>query len=202
MDKLDFWKVCTDFTVVQAALIACGVPPEDLQWEVERMDESRCPSGYVAIRTGLKHALESGRLKASKLTQTFSDEGYNRPQVDVHTTTLSAEEIDRFLKSRGIVCPFFERSDVGETGGESEHAAMPLKLNAAILAWRAVKSEPARLRGRSPKQALEQWLIEHAAELGLLTRAGAVNRTGIEEICKVANWKPEGGATPGLRPAR
>ena len=88
MDKLDYWKVCTDFTVVQAALIACGVPPEDMQWDVERMDDARCPSGYVAIRTGLKHALESGRLKPSKLVHTLSDEGYDTPYIDIHTDVM------------------------------------------------------------------------------------------------------------------
>ena len=29
-----------------------------------------------------------------------------------------------------------------------------------------------------------------------MNRDGAPNKGGIEEICKVANWKPEGGATP------
>jgi len=43
---------------------------------------------------------------------------------------------------------------------------------------------------------LLKWLTEHAAELGLLNKEGRPNLTGIEEICKVANWKPEGGATP------
>ncbi len=30
----------------------------------------------------------------------------------------------------------------------------------------------------------------------MLKQDGELNKAGIEEICKVANWKPEGGATP------
>ena len=73
---------------------------------------------------------------------------------------------------------------------------MPPKLAAAIKAWSAVSGYPARLRGKSPKQAIADWLVENAGTLGLHNRDGSINRTGIEEICKVANWKPGGGATP------
>ncbi|MND07504.1 hypothetical protein D3C83_295210 [compost metagenome] len=48
--------------------------------------------------------------------------------------------------------------------------------------------------GKSPKQALEKWLREHALEFGLTTEDGSPNGTGIEEAAKVANWQPGGGA--------
>lgn len=195
MDKLDYWKLCTDFTVVQAALITCGIAPEDLQWNVEPTTEDRCPPGYVAIRTALKNALYSGRLKPSKASYTYADDGEPTTYFDLESTTISVEEIDRFLKSAGVVCEFFERPRLTDVEA-SEGSKMPPKLKAAIEAWKAVSSDPVRLRGKSPKQALEQWLIENASELGLVNRAGEPNRTGIEEICKVANWKPGGGATP------
>jgi hypothetical protein len=43
---------------------------------------------------------------------------------------------------------------------------------------------------------LEIWLRKHADEYGLTGKDGNPNQLGIEEICKVANWKPSGGATP------
>ncbi|MEP9349966.1 hypothetical protein [Xanthobacter sp. KR7-225] len=75
------------------------------------------------------------------------------------------------------------------------------KLAAANAAWRAVTADPRRLRGKSVKQALQEWLEEHAAEYGLLHK-GKPNATGIEDIAKVANWRPNGGApaTPGDLP--
>ncbi len=193
---LDYWRLCTDFTVVQAALIICGHSPEDLQWAVERRPESNCPAGYVAVRTALRNGLASGRLQASDLRFEIDDSGETGRYIDLHNTTISAQEVDRFLKASGMVCDFFDRSDLPHALPALDARQMPKKLAAAVKAWAAVSSDPSRLRGKSPKQALEAWLLEQASELGLLNRKGEANRTGIEEICKVANWKPEGGATP------
>ena len=69
------------------------------------------------------------------------------------------------------------------------------KLAAAVRAWQAV-TDPGKV---SPKKALTKWLREHAAEFGLSDDEGKPNETGIEEVAKVANWQPGGGApkTPG-----
>lgn len=182
--------------MVQAALIVCGIPPEDMQWQVEGMTESRCPAGYVAIRTAFHHALESGRIKSAKMSHVCDDEGDVTTSIDVRYTTISSDEIDKFLKSSGIYCEFFDRSPFQQAADASMPSTMPPKLAAAIKAWSAVSGDPARLRGKSPKQAIADWLVENAGTLGLHNRDGSINRTGIEEICKVANWKPGGGATP------
>jgi len=50
--------------------------------------------------------------------------------------------------------------------------------------------------GKTPKKALEIWLRKHANEYGLTGRDGSPNELGIEEVSKVANWKPTGGASP------
>jgi hypothetical protein len=42
---------------------------------------------------------------------------------------------------------------------------------------------------------MRQWLREHAEDLDLI-HDGKPNETAIEEICKVANWRPKGGAPP------
>lgn len=134
MDQLDYWRLCADFTVVQAALIVCGIPPEDMQWNVERTTESQCPAGYVAIRTALSNGLNSGRIKPSKASFFCTDEGDETNHFDVQSTTIAIEEIDRFLKSMGVICDFFDRS-VGSNGSDIGAAApMPPKLNAALKA--------------------------------------------------------------------
>ncbi len=74
--------------------------------------------------------------------------------------------------------------------------AFPKKLAAAIRAFDEVTNNPDLLKGKSPKQALEKWLLGHAEECGLIKPDGKPNKEGIEQICKVANWKPKGGATP------
>lgn len=200
MDRLNYWRACTDFTVVQAALIVCGFPPDNLQYDVER-NSARQPEGYIAIRTAFQHALNAGKIKPSHSVQDVAFDGEPTSYLDIQSTTISVEEIDRFLKSVGIQCDFFDRS-LSSGLAQGSTSSMPVKLAAAVKAWTAVTAEPKRLRGRSPKQALEQWLVENAADLGLLKPDGEPNRTGIEEICKVANWKPAGGApsTPTSQP--
>jgi hypothetical protein len=196
LNKLDYWKLCADFTVVQAALIVCGISPEEMQWQVERTTESRCPDGYIAIRTALRHALISGKIQPVKTVFQYTDDGEETNSLDLNSTTVAAAEIDKFLKRAGVICDFFDEIGGSDSLGEPAMQQMPPKLAAALKAWSAVSGDPVRLRGRSPKQALDQWLVENAGQLGLLNRDGQPNRTGIEEICKVANWKPEGGATP------
>ncbi|MNW19515.1 hypothetical protein D3C71_2195380 [compost metagenome] len=72
-------------------------------------------------------------------------------------------------------------------------------MAAAVDAWTSIYSNPELLSGKSPKTALLKWLNEHASEYGLTKEDGMPNATAMEEIAKVANWKPEGGAskTPG-----
>jgi hypothetical protein len=65
-----------------------------------------------------------------------------------------------------------------------------------------VTSDPKRLRGKSPKRALEDWLEENAKTYGLLNKDGTPNKTGIAEIAKVANWQPTGGVPKTPNPLR
>ncbi|WP_186308572.1 hypothetical protein [Paraburkholderia sp. BCC1885] len=44
------------------------------------------------------------------------------------------------------------------------------------------------------KDAIRKWLREHAAEFDLTNEDGNPNETGIDEVAKVANWQPSGGA--------
>jgi hypothetical protein len=76
------------------------------------------------------------------------------------------------------------------------------KLAAAVRAWNEVTGDPEALNGKTPKKALEIWLRKHANEYGLTGKDGNPNELGIEEICKVANWKPSGGASPTPTPTR
>ena len=109
------------------------------------------------------------------------------------------EALRAWLRRRGLRSGFFfpEGSDAPDYLDKSHPRYAP-KLAAAVQAWQATGSDAA-ISGRSPKKALEKWLREHAAELGMSDEDGKFNETGIEEVAKVANWQPGGGApkTPG-----
>jgi hypothetical protein len=194
MHHFDLWKLSSEYSIIHAALIISGHSPE----ETERMRESDFASklpGYLAAKTAVYNAVRSGVLEADVVHdgQTFEDPG----EINLYRTLISVYELRSWLRGRGVICELFERSAVPEISDElASNRRYPPKLDAAIRAWQAVTSDPSRLAGRSPKQALEKWLTENALSLGLTNRDGQPNKTGIEEICKVANWKPEGGATP------
>lgn len=55
--------------------------------------------------------------------------------------------------------------------------------------------DPANLDlGRTPRQALEAWLMKNAARLGLVAANGKPIKQAIEDVAKIANWNTQGGA--------
>jgi len=194
MDPIDYWKLCSELSIVQATLLICGSCPDDLQYEVENSTRRR-PAGYVGIRTALCNAIQSKTLKAAVVIDEQNDDG-SGTALSLHGTLIRGHDVNLFLKSKNMTSDFFEAYAIANVSPGAVDQQFPIKLNAAIKAWTAVTNDPKLLRGRSPKQALERWLTENAADLGLVSKKGKLNMTGIQEIAKVANWKPEGGATP------
>lgn len=111
-------------------------------------------------------------------------------------TTVTVEDVRRWLVSRGFRTGFFfpEASDAPDYL-DPKHLRYAPRLAAAVNAWLAVK----QASGKSVKDAIKKWLREHAAQYGLTNEDGNPNETGIDELAKVANWQPTGGApkTPG-----
>ncbi len=134
--------------------------------------------------------------------EVFSGEGFfYSPFPDWSLTIVAVADLKAWLASRGMVTGFFFPNRAESQPGylDKAHPSYAPKLAAAIRAWEAVSSDPELLRGKTPKQALTKWLNEHAAAYGLTKEDGTPNATGVEEAAKLANWRPEGGAskTPG-----
>jgi hypothetical protein len=145
-------------------------------------------------------AVEDDRIDTVKIDWDRGDFGSN--SVNIYGTVIHRSDLARFLRAAGHPCAMFEDPADGISADRAPRFASK-KLNAAIRAAQALASDPALLRGRTPKQAAKAWLEKHAAELQLLNSDGGTNATAIEEIAKVVNWKPQGGvpATPGAEPA-
>ncbi|MFC4442612.1 hypothetical protein [Caulobacter henricii] len=199
MQNIDFWKLSDEFSVMNAALLFAGFPPGDVEDASDTLLEKNYP-GYVATRTALCGAILAERIEP--VYSAYYEQGHsNERVVDVRRTLLSVYDLDRFFRARGYICEHFIRPTSSHLDGHAaSHPQFSAKLAAANKAWSAVTSNPSLLAGKSPKQALKKWLTENAGDLGLTGKDGKPNATGIEEICKVANWKPEGGATPTPSP--
>lgn len=196
MNALAYWALCPTFSIVQAAFLFCGKDPSHIDRQSEWLTKNH-PHGYIPVKTSLLNAVVSGRLKAT-MSFVYYEEGESR-DIDIHQTQIAREDLDEFFDNGGVPGHFFGRRFNNSSAGAARAGGagqLPPKLNAALKAWAAVSSDPLLVRGKSPKQALKAWLVEHADELGLRKRDGELNEAGIEEICKVANWRPEGGATP------
>jgi hypothetical protein len=193
LSSLDYWRLCDELNIIQAALLVVGedpASPEDY------------PSGYEAAENAISKALRGGRIKGRLVPEYKYDlNGNSEPidrSIDLRESTVDVTSLREWLASRGISSGFFFAREPSQPGYlNPEHPRYAPKLAAAVTAWQSFEELP--VSGRSPKQALSKWLREHAAEFGLSDDEGNPNETGIEEVAKVANWQLGGGApkTPG-----
>lgn len=206
MEELDYWRLCDQLTIVQAALLLVGKDPggeyqEIEQWEIE--DHPR-PKGYEAAKNAISIALLKGTLSGNivRLYQ-YNNQGLRAAEIEgsinAEESRVDVEPLKLWLRARGFTKGFFFplQSDVAEYL-DPQHPRYAFKLAAAIKAWLAVDASD--LKGKSPKQAAEKWLREHAAELQLTDEEGKQNEKGIDEISKVVNWQHTGGAPKTPRP--
>lgn len=196
--ELDFWRLCDELTVHQAALLTVGENPGQLS-DAERLSYENRPTGYEAAKSGIQNALRSGKIIGT--VEPKLEPGLNGLEsvlgtVDVHESRVEVESLKAWLASRGFRKGFFfpEQTETPDYLDPNNGRYAP-KLAAAVRAWLDVSE----VAGRTPKQMIEKWLREHAAQFDLVDDKGKPNETGILEIAKVANWQPGGGApkTPG-----
>lgn len=237
MNKIDYWRLCDEFTILQAALLVVGEDPSLAEW-IENWDLDRRPEGYEAVKAaicgGLKNyivyqekcassegqlhhlATEYGhvpdlsheqsqylsslfnRSVAGTLVPRFdSDEGGKdlraiEGTIDLYRSTVNAESLKKWLRLKGFTSDFFfpEPTQTMDYLDPSNPRYAP-KLAAAVCAWQSVTKSGKK----SPKQALDKWLRDHAADFGLINNDGKPIEQAIEECSKVANWNTKGGAT-------
>lgn len=202
MEALDYWRLCDELTIVQAALLVAGADPATHQF-VEKWDADRQPLGYDAARHAILNALRRGAIAGTVIEYPDYDSfgspnGFIPDTVDPSASRVELDSLRAWLRSRGLRTGFFfPGNDDRPDYLDQSHPRFAPKLAAAVQAWMAVQDTPAS--GRSPKQTLVKWLRENAAAVGLTDEEGVVNETGVEEVAKVANWQLTGGApkTPG-----
>lgn len=189
MAKLDHWINADSLNVFQIALLLEGIDPAPL----ERLGYHGLPDEMqdrtTAHVVNIKNSVKTGKLWP--LLEIYEDSG----EYNWNMTLFDVTSIKSWLWLRGIRGTVFGNYEpTNKTPSHPFSKFYAPKLAAAQAAWEAVTADPKRLRGKSPKQALEGWLRENAATYGLLNKNGKPNETGIAEIAKVANWRPNGGA--------
>ena len=194
MANLEHWAKADALNIYQIALLLERINPSAL----ERLGYYGLPEQTrdltIVHVVNLKNAVLTDHLRpALRIYDSFGD-------LDWLPTLIGTTELKMWLWNKGLRGTVFGAGAKTKPLPSDYGPFYAQKLDAALAAWQAVAYEPHRLRGKSPKQALEDWLTKNAEEYGLVNRDGTPNRTGIEEIAKVANWNQKGGApsTPTL----
>ncbi len=201
MESLDYWRLCDELSIIQAALLLVDCDPSSGDAYAENWDMHKRPMGYEAAKTAITNAFRRGAIKGRLIPNYEYDINGNQcgeieDSINLAESRVDVESLRGWLETRGIRTGFFfpTATDAPDYLDPKNPRYAP-KLAAAVRAWQAVTD----LAGKTPKQALAKWLREHAAEFGMTDDEGKPNETGIEEAAKVANWQPGGGApkTPG-----
>src|SRR5580704_4937227 len=172
MEDLDYWRLCDELSVIQAALLIAGRDPSSDADSVEGWEAEKRPPGYEAAKTAISNALRRGaiagqRIKIDEYDFNGNLNGVIEDSVDLARSRIEVDSLREWLAGRGLKTGFFfpEQPDFGDYLNP-RHPRYAPKLAAAVLAWRATENESAVI-GKSPKQALTKWLREHAADFGM-----------------------------------
>lgn len=204
MESLDYWRLCDEFSIVQAALLIVGQNADDANY-IEQWDACNRPIGYEAAKTALTNAILFKKLKAyveqdmEFIEYDYMGEHFERyeaiNQISLTRTVIKSEDLKKWLISRGIKTGFFfEDNNQQPDYLNSSDPNYSSKLAAAIDVWQAMSENPNLIKASSPKQAISKWLRLNASKYNLVKDDGNPNEQGIEEIAKVVNWQTKGGA--------
>jgi hypothetical protein len=200
MEPLDYWRLCDELSIIQAALLIAGEDPSPSQEYVENWDAGKRPAGYEAAKSALSNALRKKAIEGQLVLMAARDINGNflewiEDSIDLQASRVSVASLCSFLALRGYKEGFFAPTTPNAPDyidPNNPHYAP--KLAAAVQAWQEITADENLLDGKTPRQAIEKWLRENASRFGLSDDDGNPNKDGIEQISKVANWKPEGGA--------
>ena len=183
------WAHVDPLTIGEASSLLAGGTPNVLVNNAIRAKSD-------AYRIALLRAIETGSLVAHRALARYAGsrefaEPCEHSDPDLCDDTLVRRlELCRWADEHGIVHGWKPERLPESTRNVFDPARFPEELRAAIEAFDAVRNNPAATRGKRPKTALLDWLLQNRPKLSKNAR---------ERIASVSNWEPEGGApkTPG-----
>jgi len=193
-NDLLIWKINKVFTVRQAITLMYGVAPEGAnEYAWTGHNRLSWPKGMTAILRLIESSLYDKTLEGRAIIYD------NTGELDYEASTVNGASLTALLKEKNIQDAFFnDGNSLSLPLLDSSHQCYAPKLAAAVEAWQQAVNDASQ--GKTPKQRIEKWLRVNAARYGLVKEDGKLNEQAIEDISKVANWQPQGGAakTPAV----
>jgi len=216
--EMESWRSAEALSLAEAAALIHGISPCLIKTSAQELgkvyvataDGDPRSNEFSAALRSLMAAIKLGTLKAEVLkvarhlyALSPNEDLYEfGEKIDPSETMVCVDDLRAWLDKQGMrPALFFIRPQTCQQPGylDPTYPEYAPKIKALVNAWEAVTTNPELLRGKTPKQALANWLTEHASEFGLINGDGSPSTSVIEALAKAANWKPEGGVgkTPG-----
>lgn len=175
MEPMDYWRLCDELSIWQAALLIAGEDPASGNAYVENWSIHERPAGYEAAKSALSNAVIRGDIQARVVPIYERDINGNEcgeisGSIDIEKTVLSVFSMKQFLKKRGFDKGFFFPLGEDESPDylSKENPFYANKLAAAMQAWKAVSDNLALIKGNG-RQYIECLVGTLCASAGLFS---------------------------------
>ena len=140
MESLDYWRLCEDLTIVQAALLTVGEDPSGSNSYVEDWEPHARPEGYEAAKAAISNALRRKAINGEIIPIYYYDQhgnqcGVDEDSISVKESRVYVESLREWLSGRGFGTGFFfpTKTDI-PSYLDPHHPRYAPKLAAAIHA--------------------------------------------------------------------
>src|SRR6266436_6036298 len=112
MESLDYWHLCDELTVMQAALLLAGCDPSGEVGYVENWNMDVRPVGYEAAKAAISNALRRQAI-AGRIVPHYEHDingnicGEIEESIDIQKSRIEVESLQMWLRGRGLKSGFF-----------------------------------------------------------------------------------------------
>ncbi len=112
MESLDYWRLCDELSIIQAALLLAECDPSAGEGYAENWDMDKRPKGYEAAKTAITNAFRRGTIKGRLIHVYEYDINGNQcgaidDSINLVESRVEVESLRQWLETRGIRTGFF-----------------------------------------------------------------------------------------------
>ena len=176
------WRAVPVLTLAQAAWLLANFDPGEAE-----NPSAIAPSSVRALIAALSQSISRGELEV-RVHMEGTSHGFREVISKRNESDDLSVEVDR-----EALATWADKNQLSHGWNTScqptqfELSRFPREMRIAIEAHEAVRHDLAALRGKSPKQALLNWLKTNYSDADL-------SESARERIAVIANWASEGGA--------